>query len=109
MIASTDPVAAGEDRAPIKLKVFRVVLGIAIPAPLLFLSWLGWAINNTYFRDSYDEAAYLRTAALYCAPLVLAGGLVAFVKLNSLKAGRVALVAGAILLAVISVYFWSRP
>ena len=84
-------------------------MGFAIPIPFLFLFWLGWAINNEYFRDTYDEAAYLREGLLYCVPLIFAGGLVAFFKFKSRKAGRVALVTAAVILLAIFIFLWSRP
>ena len=92
-----------QKKGPWGWTVARLVIGFIIPLPILFLVWLGLAINNTYFRDTFDPGAYLIETSIYYGPAIAIGVLVMLLRIRHGRADKIAcLIGGAILLLVLT-------
>ncbi|MEM6475734.1 MAG: hypothetical protein AAF687_06165 [Pseudomonadota bacterium] len=88
-------------------QLLRVLIGLAVPIPFLFSTWLGLAINNTYFPDTFDAQTYLLRSLVFNVPCLIVAGFIMFWKFKSRRAGKLACAAGIVsLLLISSDYQW---
>jgi vacuolar-type H+-ATPase subunit I/STV1 len=85
----------------------RVLVGLLIPAPLLVLTWVAVAVNNTYFRDEFDPAAFWLESMIFNGPVMLFAGFIMFFRFRRATADRMAtLVGGAIFFLMLATIAW---
>jgi len=100
--------AEAADRVRLRLvQSIRILLGFLMCLPFFAGAYIGHAVNMTYFQDTYDPVRYWMTGAPVILTPVVAGGLVAFWRFRSARAGGFALTWGiAGLLLVVTVFWW---
>ena len=86
----------------------RVLLGLLIPAPFLFLTLMADSINRTYFRDTFDPVAFWVESMIVNGPAIAVAGFVMFFRFRSPGDDRIATLAGGgLVLLALAAAVWS--